>query len=70
MMLESSLSLINKKITNKLINGPINKKEFLNKKFLGITEYISSHFKKKNIGKAANMTIKEKKKSFLNNYFI
>ena len=45
-----AFELINKKITNKLINGPINKKEFLNKKFLGITEYISSHFKKKNIG--------------------
>ena len=29
----------------KLINGPINKKEFLNKKFLGITEYISKEFK-------------------------
>tara|TARA_X000000950_G_C13876794_1_gene645161 strand:- start:379 stop:1344 length:966 start_codon:yes stop_codon:yes gene_type:complete len=30
--------------TNKLINGPISKKNFLSKKFLGITEYISSNF--------------------------
>ncbi len=38
--------------TNKIkrfISGPINKKTFLNKKYLGITEYISKHFKiKKN----------------------
>tara|TARA_B100000767_G_scaffold25462_1_gene22361 strand:+ start:185 stop:1147 length:963 start_codon:yes stop_codon:yes gene_type:complete len=45
-----AFELINKKITHKLINGPINKKEFLNKKFLGITEYISSHFKEKKVG--------------------
>ncbi len=31
----------------KLINGPINKNKFLNKKFLGITEYIASKFKEK-----------------------
>ena len=36
--------------TDKLINGPINKKTFLNKKFLGITEYIASKFHKKKIG--------------------
>ena len=36
-------------ITHKFINAPINKSKFLNKKFLGITEYISEHFKiKKN----------------------
>ena len=34
--------------TNKFINGPINKKKFLNKNFLGITEFISSKFKIKN----------------------
>ena len=28
----------------KIINGPINKRTFLNKKFLGITEYISNKF--------------------------
>ncbi len=33
--------------TNKLINGPIEKTEFLEKKFLGITEYISKNFNKK-----------------------
>ena len=32
----------------KIINGPINKKNFLNKKYLGITEYISNEFKFKN----------------------
>ena len=32
----------------KFINGPISKKNFLNKKFLGITEYISKKFKTKN----------------------
>ena len=35
----------NEKITG-FINGPISKKHFLNKKFLGITEYISKNFKK------------------------
>jgi 4-hydroxythreonine-4-phosphate dehydrogenase len=32
----------------KFINGPISKKSFLNKKFLGITEYISKKFGAKN----------------------
>ena len=32
----------------KFINGPISKKKFLNKKFLGITEYISKKFNTKN----------------------
>ena len=40
-----ALNLIKKKFSNKLINGPINKKSFLNKKFLGITEYISKKYK-------------------------
>tara|TARA_B100001540_G_scaffold316661_1_gene347132 strand:- start:835 stop:1800 length:966 start_codon:yes stop_codon:yes gene_type:complete len=35
-------------ISNKLINGPISKKNFLEKRFLGITEYISQNFKVKN----------------------
>ena len=39
------LRLIKKNFSNKLINGPINKKSFLNKKFLGITEYISKMYK-------------------------
>ena len=39
--------LLKNKFTNKLINGPINKSEFLNKKFLGITEFISKKFNAK-----------------------
>ena len=35
-------------ITNKFINGPISKKTFLKKKYLGITEYISEKFSIKN----------------------
>ena len=42
-----ALMLTQNGFTKKLINGPINKKNFLNKKFLGITEYISKNFKKK-----------------------
>lgn len=43
-----AFNLIKKKITNKLINGPVSKKYFLKKKYLGITEYIAKHFKIKN----------------------
>ena len=32
-------------MTKKFINGPISKKYFLNNKFLGITEYLTSKFK-------------------------
>ena len=39
-----AFEILKKKITYKLINGPINKKIFLNKKYLGITEYISKNF--------------------------
>ena len=42
-----ALKLMDKKFSNKLINGPINKKSFLNKKYLGITEYISAKYKSK-----------------------
>ena len=45
-----AFQLIKDGYTDKLINGPINKKEFLDKKFLGITEYIASKFNKKKIG--------------------
>ncbi len=45
-----ALNLINRKFSNKLINGPINKKSFLNKRFLGITEYISAKCKIKKTG--------------------
>ena len=40
--------LIKQGFTDKLINGPISKKTFLNKKKLGITEYISDKFRIKN----------------------
>ena len=43
-----AFKLIKKGLTNKFINGPINKKKFLNKKNLGITEYIAQKFKVKN----------------------
>lgn len=36
-----ALEILNKKITNKFINGPISKKYFLRKKFIGITEYLA-----------------------------
>ena len=45
-----AFKLIKSGFTKKFINGPINKKNFLNKKFNGITEYISENFKKKKIG--------------------
>ena len=45
-----ALDLIKKNFTHKFINGPINKKKFLNKKFPGITEFIAHKFKKKNYG--------------------
>ena len=42
-----AFQIIKKHKIKKFINGPISKKCFLNKKFLGITEYISKHFKAK-----------------------
>ena len=44
-----SFKLIKSGLTNKFINGPISKAQFLNKKFLGITEYISKKFNIKKI---------------------
>ena len=40
-----AFKLIKSNFTKKFINGPISKKYFLNNKFLGITEYITSEFK-------------------------
>ena len=40
--------ILKKKITYKFINGPINKKKFLNKNYLGFTEYITNKFNVKN----------------------
>ena len=54
-----SLKLINANFTNKFINGPISKKKFLNKKYLGITEFLA---KKNNVNKLA-MLIFNKKRS-------
>ena len=48
--LEIAFKILKSKKTNKFLNGPINKKRFLNKKFLGMTELISKRFNKKNIG--------------------
>jgi len=45
-----AFKLIKNGLTDKFINGPINKKKFLNKKFNGVTEYISENFKKRKIG--------------------
>ena len=42
-----AFKLIKSGFTNKLINGPIDKSKTLNKKYLGITEYISRKFNKK-----------------------
>ena len=42
-----ALNIINKNITNKLINGPISKKYFLGKKYLGVTEYLAKKTYKK-----------------------
>ena len=39
-----AFKLLKEKFTNKFINGPINKKDFLKKKFLGITEFVSKKF--------------------------
>ena len=43
-----ALEILNKKITNKFINGPISKKFFLKKKYLGITEYLAYRTQTKN----------------------
>ena len=44
---EIAIILIKSDFTNKIINGPISKKNFLKKKFLGITEFFAKRFKKK-----------------------
>ncbi len=46
---ETAFKIIRGGFSNKLINGPINKSDFLNKKYLGMTEYISSKFRVKNV---------------------
>ena len=49
--------IIKKNKIKKFINGPINKKTFLNKKFLGITEYTSNKF---NLQKTAMLIYNKK----------
>ena len=44
---EIAIHILKKKITNKFINGPISKKYFLKKKYLGITEYLANKTKTK-----------------------
>ena len=39
-----AFKILKKGITNKFINGPVSKKNFLGNEFLGITEYISKKF--------------------------
>ena len=46
--LEMAFKILKKNKINRLITGPISKKTFLNKKFLGLTEYISAKFNIKN----------------------
>ncbi len=45
---KTAFKLLESGITDKFINGPINKNQILKKKFLGVTEFISKHFKIKN----------------------
>tara|TARA_Y100000741_G_scaffold64280_1_gene46019 strand:- start:2 stop:967 length:966 start_codon:yes stop_codon:yes gene_type:complete len=56
---EAGLKLIKEGVSNKLINGPISKKNFLEKKYLGITEYLKS----KSNSKTTAMLIYNKKLS-------
>ncbi len=43
-----ALKILSQKTTNKFINGPISKKFFLKKRYLGITEYLANKTKTKN----------------------
>ena len=42
-----ALEILKMKISNKFINGPVSKKFFLKKKYLGITEYLAHKTKTK-----------------------
>tara|TARA_B100000963_G_C22614469_1_gene666594 strand:- start:36 stop:1001 length:966 start_codon:yes stop_codon:yes gene_type:complete len=46
---DMAFQLIKNKFTNKLINGPISKKTFLNGKFPGVTEMLAKNFNSKKI---------------------
>ena len=43
-----ALKIMSSKISNKFINGPVSKKFFLKKKYLGVTEYLAHKTKAKN----------------------
>ena len=46
---EIALEILNKKITNKFINGPVSKKYFLRKNYTGITEYLAKKTNSNNV---------------------
>ena len=46
-MFRIAFKIIKKEKIQRFINGPISKKHFLDKKYLGITEYISNYFSQK-----------------------
>ena len=46
---EIAIILLRSNYSNKFINGPISKKNFLRKKFLGMTEYFAKKFNKKKV---------------------
>ena len=46
---EIALEILNKKITNKFINGPVSKKYFLRKNYTGITEYLAKKTSSNNV---------------------
>ena len=45
-----AFKILESAITYKFLNGPINKKKFLNKRYLGVTEFLAEKFKIKKIG--------------------
>ena len=54
---ETSIEIINSGITDKFINGPVSKKSFLKKNFLGITEYLT---KMTNVNQSAMLIYNKK----------
>ena len=52
-----AFKLIKKGLTHKMINGPINKTKTLNKKYLGVTEFVAKNF---NINKFAMLIYNKK----------
>ena len=55
---ETALKILKKKKLTKFINGPISKKHFLKKKFLGITEYLA--YKNNKVNKVAMLIYNKK----------